>query len=133
MTFPSRWVDENGTAHEQCKLLCFLGSTCLGESEIDPGDCPQLGWRRSGMAYYCTECGDVWARLILINSRGEREPLDVSSNSCERHREQYGIAGSLLSCFRGDGYIDYLPLAAIKREFLLHLKQMENENELSVY
>ena len=117
------WVDKDGTAHERCKLLTFLGPNFLGESPIDPGDCPELGYRRVGTAYFCSVCGEVWGRLVLVGPNGGYRAFEVVQISCEKHFDQWNIAGSFLGGYRNEGYLKYLPLAAVQREFLIHLRQ----------
>lgn len=116
-TLQPYWTSHDGTAHELCKLLFFLGKTYCGASPIDPGDCPQLGWRRGGVAYFCGDCGDLWARIVLLNSRGEIQAMEVVQVACERHPDQWEVAGSLLSGARNFGYLDYLPAELVKREY----------------
>lgn len=116
------WVDGDGTLHEWYRVLVFIGREFLGEFQLDPGDHPELGYRRTGVAYYCWHCGEVWARLVFIDSAGRRSPLNVEQISCEKHYDQWQIAGSLLGA-RLEGILPYLPAAAVKREFRIYLQQ----------
>ena len=123
----SWWVDSDGTAHELCRLLVFVGTEFLGESPIDPGTAPELGWRRSSVAYFCHHCGEIWGRLVLVGSTGREAPFEVVQVACEQHPDQWEVAGSLLGGYRGEGYLEYLPAAALQREFLIHLKHLDKE------
>ena len=123
----ARWADSDGTAHELCRLLVFCRDEFLGESPIDPGDTPQLGWRRSGVAYFCPYCGEIWGRLVLVDSAGRTCPFSSVQVACEQHPDQWEVAGSFIGGYRGDGYIDYLPAEALRREFLIHLKDLDKE------
>jgi hypothetical protein len=126
------FVDNDGTLHEQYRLLVFVDGAFLGESNIDPGSCPDLGYRRSGRAWFCPDCGDVWGRVVLIDSHGEQMPLEVDTVSCARHKDQWETPGSLLSGYRNEGYLRHLPEPALRRELEVNLKQMEREDGIFV-
>lgn len=122
------WIDAAGTAHERCRLLVYVGADFLGESPIDPGDCPELGYRRGGTAYFCSQCGEIWGRLVLVGLDGKIKWFDALDKvSCQRHSDQWNVPGSLLGGSRNEGYLNYLPPAALQREFLIHLKHAEME------
>jgi hypothetical protein len=91
---------------------------------FDPGDWPSLHWRRMSVAYFCPECGEVWARLPILNSKGELEIFEVSTVACEKHSDQWNVPGSLLS--QGlESLLELMPYEAVKREFNLYLRQTE--------
>jgi hypothetical protein len=115
------WTDDDGTLHEECKGLVFIGSNFLGEFFFDPGAHPELRYRRTGVAYFCSFCGDTWARLVILNSEGSSMPLEPRRCSCEKHEEPWGIAGSLLIT-ELEGLLDILPEPAVKRELMLLLR-----------
>ncbi len=120
------FIDSSSTAHECCSLLFFVGNSFLGESSIDPGDAPELGYRRGGVLFCCTTCGDLWARIVLVNANGKTAPFaEVSRVACEQHSDQWEVAGSILSGYRNEHYLKYLPEQALRREFEVHLRQME--------
>ena len=118
------WVDGDGTAHEECKLLFFIRNNCLGEVAFDPGDWPALRYRRTGLAYFCRSCGDVWARVALVNHHGQIQDFEAFHVGCERHWDQWNISGSLLAG-ELEALLDLLPAPVLKREFLIHLRMME--------
>ncbi len=119
------WTDENGTHREDCKLLFFAGKYFLGENAYDPGSTPALGYRRGGTLFVCRSCGDVWGRILLSNSQGNKESFsEVCDVACEKHTDQWNIPGSFLSGHRNIAYLELLPPAALKREFEIHLKHL---------
>jgi hypothetical protein len=99
----------------------FLGKNLVGEFPYDPGQHPKLRYRRSGVAYCCPECGDVWARILLLNSDGRPQQFEFQVVACERHKDQWEVPGSLLAA--GEGILDLLPDQLVRREFELHLKK----------
>lgn len=115
------WVEGDGTAHEQCRVLIILGSRGLGEFAFDPGEWPTLRFRREGVAYFCSICGDVWARLVLLDHQGRAKPFEARSVSCEKHWDQWNVSGSLLAG-ELETLIDLLPPEALRRELLVHLR-----------
>lgn len=118
------WTDEDGTLHEQYRASVFIGQDHLGEFEFDPGSRPGLHYRRTGIAYYCPECGEVWARLVLWESNGRQCLLDAERVSCEKHEDQWAVAGSLLAVGLED-LIELLPEPALRREFNIYIKRLE--------
>jgi len=120
------WVDKDGTFHEQYTVLVLVGNALLGTFTLDPGAQPTLGFRRSGVAYYCPYCGDIWARLVFTDSGGRQAPLNAETVSCERHADQWNQQGSLLSA-GFESLIDFLPPDAVKREFDIYMNEAEKE------
>lgn len=127
---PKRWTDENGTLHERYRAEVFVGLDHLGSFEFDPGDHAELHYRRTGVAYFCPCCGDVWARLVLLDSEGNQSCLDAHSVSCHNHPDLWEEPGSLL-CRGLEGLVDLLPPAALRRELEIYLKRLEKKNVLS--
>lgn len=124
------WTDVNSTFHERCTIQFWVGASLLGESPIDPGDCPNMGWRRRGVAYFCEECGDIWGRAVLLATDGSLRPFEVTRVSCEQHFDPWEIAGSLLSGWRNQDYLRFLPGAALKREYDLMLARYDKEMQV---
>lgn len=121
-TAKTYWVDEQGTFHENYSGIILLGDRCLGEFVFDPGNWPALGYRRTGAAYFCSHCGDVWARIVLADSRGVQMPLDVERVACEKHPDSYNIPGSLLAG-RLAALVELLPYDALRREFVIYINR----------
>lgn len=115
-------VDSSGTFHENYTLTVLLGDDVFGQFVLDPGNCPQLGYRRTGAAYFCAHCGDIWARIIFTDSRGVQMPFDVERVSCERHPDAYNTAGSLLAG-RLAALVEFFSGAVLRREFILHMNR----------
>lgn len=122
---PNRELE--GTAHEPCTLEFSVRGEPLGSAPIDPGSAERLGWRRTGIAYFCPECGDIWARVSLRDSRGAYRHWDVAIVGCEAHGDLWEVPGSLLSGYRNAGYLEYLPEPALRREFEVHLRQEKRQ------
>lgn len=70
-------------------------------------------------------CGDVWGRFILITESGVVEWSIVETVSCEKHYDQWNIAGSMLNGDYRD-FLEELPTELLRREFLVLLKHIEN-------
>jgi len=121
------WQDPDGTVHERCRLVFHIQSDFFGETPFDPGAAPQLGYRRTSLAYFCPDCGEVWARVVLLDSSERTAPFDVEVESCERHPAPGKVPGSILEGYRNDALLQYLTPAALKREALLHLKMKEKQ------
>lgn len=112
------WVDPDGTAHERCQLLFVSTGELVA---FDPGAHPTLRWPRSGWAYYCSQCIDIWERIIQLDSRGVQRHALLVSVACAKHHDQWNVAGSVLAGGL-EGLLEVLPLAILQREFDLHIK-----------
>ena len=115
---PLWWTDPDGTAHERCRAMLFVGGDFLGEFEVDSGS-PALRLRRAGVVYYCSWCGEIWGRLVLLDSRGQQLPFTLEQVSCDRHPFQWDVAGTLLGPV--EGLLESFPPDAVRREFVLHM------------
>lgn len=115
-----RWVDDEGTFHEWYDVELFVGETSLGAFKIDPGAHPEGRWRRSGIAFFCRNCGNIWGRISFKDSQGRITPYDVEQVSCKIHKV-YGwihdASGSFVSNTTTNWLTRYLPLLALRREF----------------
>jgi hypothetical protein len=119
------WLDPDGTMHERCKL--FFVSTSE-QVEFDPGAHPELFWRRTGAAYFCQQCGDIWERIVLIDSKGQPKCFAVETVACEKHHDAWNIPGSRLVP-RLEGILPLLPEGVLQREFEAHLAYYNNEGK----
>ena len=81
------------------------------------------------MAYFCRQCGDVWARIVMLDAADRQQAFTAENVACEKHHDQWNVAGSLLAN-ELEGLLPYLPPAALKREFMLLLKQQETQDEV---
>ncbi len=122
------WIDADGTAHEACRLLFYADGKFLGEAPFDPGNAPELGYRRGGVAYFCSHCGEVWGRVVLEHlDKGQLWFAQVDSVPCARHPSQWEVPGSFLGGYRNDALLAYMPEGVLQREFLVHLNQLMKE------
>ena len=130
MTNPTlQWVDPDGTFHEWYHILVLLDGRFLGDFRIDPGALPSTRYRRSGVAFFCRICGRVWGLWVARNSREEQQPFDIEPVSCEKHYDQWRLAGSLLPAQGSDELLPSLPPAVLRREFILHHDKKQKETE----
>jgi len=115
-------VDAGGTLHETYRILFHIQGKMLGEASFDPGGWPSLGYRRTGLAYFCPFCGEVWGRVVLVDSKGVRNPMEITQVSCPSHPDSYSLPGSILAG-RLENLLPLLPPAVLRREFDLHLRK----------
>lgn len=114
------WVDKAGTRHETFQLLTFIGSDFLGQTAFDGGNYPSLRYLRFGLAYFCPSCGDIWARLVVVDGGGRQREFESRRVSCLKHPDLWEMPGSLLAIGLDD-LLHLLPPAALQREFMIHL------------
>jgi predicted RNA-binding Zn-ribbon protein involved in translation (DUF1610 family) len=115
-----RWVDASGTAHENCKIMFLVENDLLSEGDYDPGNAPEMAFRRTGVVYVCPHCGQAWGHVILLDSTGRQMPFEITAVACERHPSQWDVPGSLLSGHHNSGYLRLLSTRALRREFVVH-------------
>lgn len=118
------YVDQGGTFHETYIASVFVGDTCLGFLTYDSGRA-DLHWNRFSLAYFCQYCGDVWARIVAQDERDKQRPFEVITHSCEKHNDLWDVPGSLLVGRIERLFLDFPP-DAIRREFELHLKELND-------
>lgn len=121
------FVDLQGCYHEQFRALVFLGADLLGEFSFDPGASPQLGYRRTGAAFFCSHCCDIWGRIILLDSAGQQSTTDVFRVSCSQHPDQWAVPGSMLT---GElaAFVAHFPAGVLERECQVHLIDFDKRN-----
>ena len=117
------YVDEAGTLHEDYTAQIEINRIKLGEIAYDSGR-SDLRWQRTGYALFCRHCGEVWARLSVMNSSGEPQVYDVWPVSCKKHPDRWNIPGSILAN-RLIKLLDLMPEAVVRREFNLLLEQVD--------
>lgn len=125
MNDPLYWTDPDGTFHERCAL--FFVST--GESvPFDPGAYPELGWRRYSLAYFCSECGEIWERIVLFDSRGKTRPFDTCLTvACAQHTDLYNVPGSRLA-WNLEPLLPLLPEGVLRLEAEVHMTYYTNQH-----
>jgi hypothetical protein len=71
-------------------------------------------------AFFCPVCVDVWARAAVLRSDGQMMRAVVWTRPCQKHTgDAYGVSGSLLLPW-DRSFNEALPLAALRREVVLH-------------
>lgn len=109
------------------EAVYLVGSRVLGTAKAPRG--------AQSLAYFCPECGELWGRIAL------EARWQVLYVSCERHRDAehpWRLPGSLLSALQDPALwesaarLDVMPLEALRRECLIHLKEYENERDNDV-
>jgi hypothetical protein len=116
------WTDPDGTYHEWFTYAAFVRGELLGEWALDPGAHPKTGYSRSGHAFFCPSCGEIWGTITATNSQGVVQAFDVVKVACERHYDQWNTPGSLLAVRGFDALLEFLPNVVLKREFIMNLK-----------
>lgn len=108
-----------GTMHAICRFDFFVHNEYHGSCEMDGAEVGiYLRWK--SIAYFCGKCGEVWGRIVLARE-GEGEPYFWPvPRACEKHFEQWDLAGSLLGSDL-TALIPLLPAPLAAREAILHL------------
>lgn len=122
------FVDSRGCYHEQFRALVFIGADLLGEFSFDPGASPHLGYRRTGAAFFCSTCCDIWGRIILLDSAGKQSTSDVFRVSCPQHPDQWAVPGSMLIGELAP-LVAHFPLGVLERECKVHLIDFDKRNK----
>ena len=112
------WQDSFSTVHEDCEMHFLLGPTSLGFTPYDPGAHPELGFQRNSTAYFCPVCGQVWGRILLLNSKKDAVSWSLTFVPCLAHG-----SGSFLDGFRAKGLLELLPQKALQREFKMEVER----------
>lgn len=124
MNEPLYWMAPDGTAHERCQLFFTASGEII---PFDPGAHPALRWPRKGFAYFCPTCGDVWTRIVQIDSRGQSCAFEVVVVACARHPDSWNIPGSVLAG-ELEELLPLLPPGMLKQELEVHLTYLERES-----
>lgn len=103
----------------------FLGSSLLGSSAIEM-EGNKHGLRPLSTAYFCPECGEVWARAMIPGQKWE-----VWHLHCEKHELPYPfrVPGSMWIPWERT-FNDALPRVVLEREFYLHLAVYDRFKEM---
>lgn len=115
------YISPDGTLHELYRVLFILGKSYSGEVTFDPGDHPELGYRRQGLAFFCPTCGEIWARFVFVQSSGVPTSFQVQVTACAAHPDQWQVPGSLIP-FGQEAWVEILPKPLLAREVDVHLK-----------
>ena len=107
----------------------FVHNQYLGSCETSLTLIHGQAFRRGAYAWFCPECGDIWARAPIAG-----QTFTVVYERCVKHpfsdmTSATGFPtttpGSLLKAYI-PGLLEDLPELALKREFLLHLDYYES-------
>lgn len=101
----------------------FVGERYLGEIAY-PQSSP-LHIASHSLAYFCSECGEIWARFVCLREDGTPGRFFAHQGPCESHQDSWSIPGTLLSGAM-EQILDRLPPDALRREFTLHLSYYES-------
>jgi len=95
---------------------------CLGPFSYASQPDDSWGWMSS--AYFCSECGEIWARVIIV-SGGKEQPFRPVTQSCRKHPDPWNVQGSLL---RGELKYNLATLSeeCLARELDVHLAYYES-------
>jgi hypothetical protein len=83
-------------------------------------------WGWMSRAYFCKHCGEIWARRIVLNSKGDPQYFRAIDVACRNHSDPWAIPGSLLAdelVFN----LDTLSPEAVARELDVHLAYYERQ------
>lgn len=109
----------------------FFRDAYLGEVTYHPKS-EDYEWQKSSLAYFCVHCGEIWGRIVMHDRTGRQQSFRPLSIACPEHHDYYNIPGSFLA-----DHVAYLlpqlPLAAMQREFILHLHHYEKHYEHSTH
>lgn len=114
------WTDPDGTRHEWFVYAAFVRGQFLGEWALDPGAHPETGYSRSGHAFFCPFCGEIWGAITATNSSGVIQAFDVVSVACEKHPDQWNTPGSFTAARGYENLLKFFPNEVLKREFIVH-------------
>ena len=115
------WTSPDGTAHETGHVQIFVRTQSLGEFLIDPGEHADMRWPRSSLAYFCGQCGEIWARMLWMSCFGRVEQWQVVKHPCER------CGGGCLAVEGFEPLLAYLPAAVLAREYTIELASYNKE------
>jgi hypothetical protein len=122
---PTSWHDPDGTLHEIYTASVIADGVFLGQFTYDSGR-RDLAWPRHGWAYFCRQCGSVWAVISASSPSGYKVSFEPVIATCKDHYDQWDVPGTLLH-LPVLLLLPDLPLEVVQREFELHLNHFEKE------
>lgn len=78
----------------------------------------------SSQAYFCPNCGDIWARRVNTESDGTARPFRVYYATCRVHKDCWTIPGALTTFDFAPARYEFSP-EFIQREFWVLLEHFE--------
>jgi len=112
------WTDADGTMHEIYTANIFIENAWYGSFQYDSGRA-DIRWHRSGFAYFCFSCGDIWARVVVTDSNNNSQGFTLCPARCEKHGD-----GSLLQPLLTPLW-ELFPEPFMRKEFIRLLKEYE--------
>lgn len=106
-------------SYKQVPLSFFVGDKYLGRGIARP---PARG-TPSHYAWFCPQCGEIWARAVVELPGIEWQTYRVL---CPRHQHPgwFTVPGSIWQMLDTE-LNDALPPAALQREFTIHLNHFD--------
>ena len=116
------------------RQLFFIDGKCVAEGERNWWKARRpLVVAPMSYLFYCSECGDVWAKCPVHNpATGEVQPFQGHRHPCRKCRPRYWdqrgqLPGSLLLEY-DDEFTEALPNEVLRRELLLAIDAYEQLN-----
>jgi hypothetical protein len=78
----------------------------------------------SSQAYFCPDCGEIWARRVNTEADGTPRPFRVLYATCRQHQDCWTIPGALTTHDFTPGRYNLSP-ELLKREFEILLNYFE--------
>ena len=107
----------------------FVGSKYYGSSTILCPPIREHGYSipPTAYAYFCPDCGAIWARRVIADHHGTQEPFFALVAHCEKHATR-GMPGSLQHPLEPN-QLKLWPEEMIRYEFAQAMKYYEKEEE----
>jgi hypothetical protein len=104
----------------------FVGTQLLGSSAIEVDFDRSQRARPLSTAFFCEQCGEVWARAMI-----QDQPWEVWALLCEKHQLPYPfrVPGSMWLPWNNSHNMA-LPPAVLRREVELHLAIYDRFKEM---
>ena len=104
----------------------LVGGEHLGTIEY-PNEAGNRHVVSHSIAYFCQDCGEVWARIVSTGPAGKQGKFFTTHLPCLHHNDGGNIPGSLLGGMM-EQILNDLPLDAARREFELLIQKYERES-----
>lgn len=114
------------------KQTFIINNQFCGSRQIKPWTVHATLKAPLSQAWFCTDCGEIWARVIVQNeSTGKYSEWQTLSRVCAACGAKYlkksliWIPGSILEYSRFDENIDSLPEDVLKWELQRHIENFD--------
>ena len=108
--------------------LAYIGDRLLGSFQRPATIVHAERQPPYSLAYFCPECGDIWARCPVFDSNGRRTKWEIGGGYCMLHPgpSPFTVAGSLLLSWEPEYSALLLTLPeVVKWEFDRHMEFFE--------